>query len=201
MNSPLFYYGYLIFGIICLILSIGVTRSYVQKQNKLSLYLIGFFILEAISRIIFFILSPIVLNTMSSILTPIVYILGICSLCSLFLFVSNVLEFQQIINYIVIIFTAIIDFMLFFFPELNNLSFMLYGSTVAVASVILFFVIYKKNKDGKSLGFALSLIFISLAEPTGAIPEISFFSGIFFIISSIFLVLGFIGVFDKRKSD
>lgn len=167
-----------------------------KKQNPISLYLIGFFFCIAAGNFALFFLSPLVFNSYEQ-YWWIAIVFGCASFIFLFSFIGKVLEFKQIfINIISIIIIACTIL------HMINRTIHIYSIMAAIVifcSSMLFFYISHKNKDVKSFGFAIGLIFILIGEPIRATNETSILPFFLYIAASIFFSFGFLEKYLRKN--
>jgi len=184
----------LILGIVMTVLGFVVLGAYRKGKNPLSLYMMGFFFIGAIGWIGEFIFATFFLSLYES---DIEYLLAF-SLVSeyvLFLFVARLLEIKIIYSILVGIAALLVYILEITMPAYHILD--AFSTIIIIVTVLLFFLIYKRQGDGKSLGFALGLICILMGEALQAETATVQIAAIFMLAAAVVLSLGFLGVFNR----
>ncbi len=178
-------------------LSVNIGRKFYQKRNVLSIFLIVFLLLIGIQGILLFIFRSFETPETDPMHTAVI-LLGFFAFFSLLFFTAKVLEFPKLYQKLLVAMMALFVGLFLWLYEHAILIMVTVGVSFMVA--VLFFVIYKRQGDGKSFGFATGLIFINAA---GLFPDYSdlssIVSGAFLFAAAILFLLGFAGVFEKKK--
>ncbi|MHA1818914.1 MAG: hypothetical protein ACTSVC_00460, partial [Promethearchaeota archaeon] len=156
-------------GIVSIVIASLVLRTYLKNHNNLSIYMIIAFY-SGFGWILYFLSAPSELNNYDQ-LRIIIILTGFNLELFLFIFTMKILEFKR--KWIAIISTILAGLILIYLmaPQTH-----LYAIVSTILTILIFFLfskIYLHNKDLKSLGLAISMIFLLLGEALKDIPGVS----------------------------
>ncbi|WP_457557441.1 hypothetical protein [Candidatus Harpocratesius sp.] len=185
--------GFLIIGLMFIIIDGQLILKYVKNNNLLSLYLIAFFTSAGIGWItLFFTL----IFEIENIVFQIAFLISVISILLLFLFSSKVLELKLWIKITVTIGVIIITIVHYIVPQYH--LFTILATIITIMTVWLFLLIFRRRSDYKSLGMGIGLFLILVGESIQHFSETSrTIAGLIMILSALTFGFGFFGVLEK----
>ena len=190
----LYIIGLIITIVTFIIISISIFITYLENRNNISLYFVLFFIIFTIGLVLMIVDN--ILDVNSQVFEITMVFTGLFSLIVLYVFTWHILEMKHWVNITVI--TIIILLGSLYILTNQPFYFIIATAVVFILIISLFYRIYKRQNDFKSLGMiiGLSLMFIALSiQPINDLSRN--LAGIVYILSSIIFYLTFFNKLEK----
>ncbi|MCF2141153.1 MAG: hypothetical protein K9W44_13925 [Candidatus Lokiarchaeota archaeon] len=184
--------GFLIIGLMFIIIDGQLVLKYMNNNNILSLYLIVFFTSAGIGWItLFFTL----IFGIENIVFQIAFLVSVISILILFLFSSKVLELKKWVNITVTLGVILITVVHYIIPQYH--LFTILATIITLMTVWLFLLIFRRRSDYKSLGMGIGLFLILVGESIQHFSETTkTIAGFIMILSALTFGFGFFGVLE-----
>lgn len=197
MSLDIYLYSQIVVAIFSAIILIKLSIDYKKEKEFVTLFLIGFFLINLTMAIMHFLILFFNLESFyfwifsgSTVMRSVL----IFMIAYLFMVSLYILEVKKL--YVIpIIGTIVLYVFSIFFIQIYEQIGMYVLIAFVIPTIILFFYAFSKKRDGASLSFAIFLIIESIMGPLQVYA--SDLSGILHAIGNLIVFLGVYGVFDK----